>query len=368
MLAPSLEYSLFAAVLGGQLDVTEIDRKSLSHLGQIIHKSIADLAKSGENWDVKSVSMMATEGLGADKLRVNEYLGNVGKHEVPAVNKVYALLKERNALLNIANEIQTQLTTGNLDVSKLQTHITTAGPGKVDLTSVAEDLAVGEPEPPNGPPIKSLPRLSEFTNGIHGVYIVAALPNIGKSTLCAQIATDISRSIPAIYYDYENTRRVLLYRLVQNWGLDGARKIGANWYIRESLRTLNRDLAKIKPPAVIIVDSFQKIGGRSGDDRREGLEAWLRRFEELKLEGYTVLLISELNRASYTGVPKLDAFKESGEIEYTADTAVVLTERDQNNVMTWIVKNRHYPHKGPATLMERTRPFWYKELDVELGE
>jgi replicative DNA helicase len=70
--------------------------------------------------------------------------------------------------------------------------------------------------------------------------------------------------------------------------------------------------------------------------------------------GLTALTISSLNRAGYSKTPSLDAFKESGSIEFDADLAMILHRPERNNeapaassgdIELWIVKNRF----GPVT-------------------
>lgn len=364
-LAPALEYSIFNALLNKEISVADVDRKTLSQVGQNIHKAISKLEEDKIEWDLQGVVLLATEGFGLDKARLQEYLANVEKHKTPAAVSIHSLLRDRTTLLSIANEITQQVTSGEIDLAKIQALTIARQNVQIDLSTVTEDLKNGAPEGPTGPPLRSLPKLSSCTNGVYGIWLVAGVPAVGKSTLAVQVSVDVSRSMPVLYYDFENTRSVILHHLVENFGLAGARRIGARLYIRDSLRTLAKDLQRVPPPACIVVDSIQKVPTGS-DDRLAGLNSWIRRFEEIKKQGYHVMLVSEINRASYTGVPRLDAFKDSGELEYVCDSGMVLTERDNGLVGVWIVKNRHYPVKGMVTLLERDpqRSFWFKEVDL----
>ena len=367
-LASAVEFSVVAAILDKQLDVGEVDRKSLSQIGQTIHKAVSKLSQETKNWDIKSIILVVTDVFGIDRHRLEEYFVGVEKHHSTSMGDAYKILQDRTSLIKVTNEVQSQLTTGDINLDKLREIIDlrSSKTSNVDLTSVSEDLVNGSPEAPSGPKLLSLPRLSECTNGVFGIWVVGGVPAIGKSTLVdQQIAVDVSREMPVIIYDHENTRRVILHRWVQSFGLDKTRIIGKNIYIRESLRSLSRDLARIKAPAVLIVDSIQKISTRN-DDRREGLDSWIRRFEELKQSGYHVILVSEINRASYTGVPRLDMFKETGALEYAADAGICLTEKDGGLIGAWVVKNRHYPDKGQISLLERSKPFWFSEIKTEV--
>jgi hypothetical protein len=368
-LAPVLEYGLINSLFKKEITYQDIERKTLSNVGQTVHKAVQKFVDEGVEWNEAAILTLATEGFGADHGRMQEYLANVARHTIPAASSIYQVLKDRNALINIINEINKQLTTGDLDLSRLQQYTTSRGP-QLDLTTASDDLENGEPVPPEGPKIVSLPRLSQATNGAYGIYLIAGMPNVGKSTVGAQVTTDIAAKgkLPCLVYDYENGRNAYLYRLVRNFGMEQARRIGKRIFIRESLKTLNRDLNTIKPPAVLVIDSIQKIATKS-DDRREGLDGWVHRFEEIKKEGYHVVLISEINRASYSGDPKLDCFKETGALEYAADSAVVLQEASEGLLKLWLVKNRHYPLKGQIGMIERSkqREFWFQEVEMGLG-
>jgi hypothetical protein len=75
-----------------------------------------------------------------------------------------------------------------------------------------------------------------------------------------------------------------------------------------------------------VVDSLQKLP-MDLEDRRAGVDAWIRLLERLRHEhDAAVLLISEIKRdqkGQYTAHEA--AFKESGGIEYAADLAMTLT-------------------------------------------
>jgi hypothetical protein len=325
-------------------------------------------SEGSKDWDERSLFLTATEVYGLDKGRLDEYLANSRKHDTKSIKDIHKLLADRNTLIKMSNEIQKQLVSGDFDLAGLQTISSSRTTGPSDLIPASELLAQGTPEPPGGPKLTFLPKFSEAFNGLHGMLIAAGLPAIGKSTLGFQIASWLAFKgiMKSLYYDFENTQRILLYRLVENFGLERAKVAGQHLFIRESLRSLNRDLAGIPPPALIVIDSIQHVG-TGNSDRREGLGAWIRRFEELKQGGYTVILVSEINRASYTGIPRLDAFKETGDLEYAADGAIVLTEGEGGFIKNWVVKNRHYPTKGQIAMLDRTKPFWFEEVEDTFG-
>lgn len=364
ILAPVLEYSIANALLSQEISIADIDPKTLSQIGNAIHTAIAKLEAQSERWDVAGVLLFLTQVLGLDSGRVKEYFANTAKHATANAKDIHVMLQQRNSLLSISNEIQKQLAEGNLDVSRISALAGGAGHHR-NLTPVEELLKDGAPPDPAGPVIKSLPGLSAVTHGLFGMWVIGGVPAVGKSTLALQIAIDVSgfSGVPCLYYDAENGEGVSLNRVVKSVGLDKARKLGSKLFLRESLSTLTRDIRVIKPPALIVVDSIQKIA-TFGDDRREGLNAWIRRLEALKKnEGYSVLLLSEIARAHYTGNLGLDMAKETGALEYAADAMFGLEERAPF-VSVVCLKNRHYEQRGQVALLERKRPFWFSEAQT----
>lgn len=364
-LASAVEFTLMGALLDKHLSIEDLDPKTLSHTGQKLWKAAQNLTTANGDYDAKGVLLAASEVHGLDKGRLQEYMAAVTKHGTKNAAGIYDLLKRRNTLVQLSNEIQTQLGSGNLDLDKIAGAVAATSRHKQELTSVSEDLDAGTPEPPSGPALSTLPKLSGSVNGLHGLWLVAGVPGIGKSTLARQFVWDAAREIPGIIYDFENTRRDILYQLVQNFGMDAAKKMGKKVYIREGLRSLSKDLQRVPPPAIILVDSIQRVPV-SSDDYLQGLNRWINRFEEIKQQGYTVILVSEVNRQSYSGEPRLDCFKDSGRLEYASTYALFLQEADAGMIRPYIVKNRHYKYKGPLGLLERNRSFWFRELELGL--
>lgn len=364
-LAPGVELTLVGALLKKKITVDDLEPRTLSHTGRKIWQAAKSLQDQGGTYDDTGVKLAAVEVFGLAKDRLLDYLAAVAKAETTNAADIYGLLRKRNALIQVANEVQGQLASGNLDLDKIGGYVSAVVGAKTDLVSVEEDLAEGEPSPPSGPLLQTLPTLSGAVNGLHGLWVVAGITGVGKSTLARQIAIDSSREIPVLIYSFEDTKREILYQLCSNFGLEAARRIGKRLYIRESLRTLRKDLARVPPPAVVLVDSIQRVPVKS-DDYLQGLNTWLNKFEEIKQSGYAVILCSEINRQSYTGDPRLDAFKESGRIEYAATFALVLQEADAGMVRLHIVKNRYFPNRGLLGLIDRCRPHWFREVDSGL--
>jgi hypothetical protein len=276
------------------------------------------------------------------------------------VVEVLQAARDKATLVDIINEASAQLQRGALDLTLLSGVL--QKDGGAALESVSEHIKTGFPEKPQGTQIDSLPRLSASCGGLLGFWAVAGEPGVGKSTLAWQLALDYGREHPVLYYDFESGFGWLMERTKQIFegNIERTRTSTNNIYYRDSIRSLDRDLASIGPPALVVVDSIQKLP-TFGADRRFGLDRWVHRLEGLKRRGYSILGISEVPRSAYEGDPNIGVFKETGEIEYSADTALHLIPGAGESVDVHVVKNRHYPTKGYVCSLRRIRGWWMKE-------
>jgi replicative DNA helicase len=121
---------------------------------------------------------------------------------------------------------------------------------------------------------------------------------------------------------------------------------------------------------LVVIDSLHKLPFKDFAERRTGINAWLRELESIRDElqvGF--LIISELTRQEsgrYDGVPHMGLFKDSSDIEYTADNAMVfLPEWEPIDVRAgterinalWLVASR----ENSPGLIARYRldfPYW----------
>jgi len=212
------------------------------------------------------------------------------------------------------------------------------------------------------------PRLDRALGGGFGIpslNILGAAPKSGKSTWAQIIAERHVEGGGFVYYlDLENGRRRFVRRLLCRRSRLGAAQVAvalrahrrgvfesrdhvASWdaakcWVQKTLATgllveftPPRDFAARiaavrqragERPLLVVVDSLQKLPMRL-EDRRAGVDAWMRLLERLRHDHEAaVLLISEIKRdpkGQYTAHEA--AFKESGGIEYSADLALTLT-------------------------------------------
>ncbi len=198
----------------------------------------------------------------------------------------------------------------------------------------------------------------ERLSGVHGLNILGGAPKTGKSCFSLQIATTMAAgNVPVLYYDFENGRQRLYQRTVTRLNYEYTRLNGDSGALSQRDEEVNRQFRrllnffrvindrKITPElmrrhidfichemhtemAVVIVDSLHKLPFKDLSAMRSGINSWLREFEAIRDEYATsFLVISELVRGekgAYDDTPHMGLFKGSGDIEYSADNAMVL--------------------------------------------
>ncbi|MEN8199122.1 MAG: DnaB-like helicase C-terminal domain-containing protein [Thermodesulfobacteriota bacterium] len=247
------------------------------------------------------------------------------------------------------------------------------------------------------------PLFDKALDGIHGINVVGGAPKSGKSTFMIQVATDMaSRRIPILYYDFENGRQKIYQRTLSRLsrlpiedirkkrfgGDEEDRYQGACHRLQEMLthfRVINdrqvspevmrRHIDFIRHETgcdftVVVIDSLHKLPFKDFSERRTGIDAWLRQMESIRDElNVSFLVISELSRGdgkSYRETPHLGVFKGSGDIEYSADNAMVLypdwdplspVEEQERKNKLWLVASREH---SPGLVAEYgvDYPYW----------
>jgi hypothetical protein len=247
------------------------------------------------------------------------------------------------------------------------------------------------------------PRLDRALGGLHGINIMGGLPKAGKSCFFIQIASELAgRRVPVIYYDFENGRRKIYLRIlarlsrlttdqIVNRSFPDTKqrkfaeaqadfqamlprlRVVSDRRLTPTLMRSHIDFLRHETKTdsiLIVIDSLHKLPFKDLSERRTGIDAWLRQFEAIRDElGVSFLIISELTRSpdgSYDSKPQLGAFKGSGDIEYSADNAMVLLPQwdpfDENPIAErhndlWLVASReHSP--GRIASYRLDYPYW----------
>ncbi|MGN0586307.1 MAG: DnaB-like helicase C-terminal domain-containing protein, partial [Oscillospiraceae bacterium] len=232
-----------------------------------------------------------------------------------------------------------------------------------------------------------------------GLTIIGAPPATGKSTLAYQIARNVSASgIPVIIFSLEMTKNQILAKMIsrQTYLCDPQNAVSVNqmlnsnlnrhltdeqWeniqqasdivgketdniYIRDKMVTVDEIVDEVsafiaqknvKP--LIIVDYLQIISGGTKtmlSDKQAVDHNIKALIETASAHGISMLLISSKNRSSYSNKSKktqksMASFKESGSIEYYADTLIDMeraddddgTQKTEYDVVLTILKQRY---------------------------
>lgn len=250
--------------------------------------------------------------------------------------------------------------------------------------------------------VSGFPLLDEALGGMHGINVIGGGPKVGKSTFTIQIAAQMAgQKIPVLYYDFENGRQKMyqrtlsrLARVEAKYLHEGDSRSDREQKLKQAKEQLEKMLfywrvindRKITPElmrkhiefirhetrsdyTVVVIDSLHKLPFNEFTEQRTGIDAWLRQMETIRDElQVSFLVISELSRGagdSYDHTPHLGVFKGSGDIEYSADNAMVLfptaMSSDQKNHektnCLWLVASReHSP--GRVADYHLDYPFW----------
>ncbi len=255
------------------------------------------------------------------------------------------------------------------------------------------------------------PLMDEALGGIHGINVIGGAPKVGKSTFMIQIGSEMAlRQIPVLYYDFENGRQKIYQRTLSRLArlsTDQLREPGLAEDQKKNYEVARRKLQqmfffwrvindrKVTPElmrkhidfirhetrseyTVVVVDSLHKLPFNQFTERRTGIDAWLRQMESIRDQlQVSFLVISELSRGgagSYLEEPHLGVFKGSGDIEYSADNAMVLhpsaPERDRadrsagkGNTLCLVASREHSP--GRIANYSQDFPYWgFKEQQI----
>ena len=253
-------------------------------------------------------------------------------------------------------------------------------------------------------------KFDEALGGIHGINIVGGTPKAGKSCFFIQIATEMARrKIPVIYYDFENGRQKIYQRTLCRLGRLSVEQLKEGnldqsqskrlQKAREELRTLlpwfkvvtDRQISpeimrrhidffrhETKNSYILVViDSLHKLPFSDLSERRTGIDAWLRQLESIRDElNVSFLVISELSRGKddqYDAQPHMGSFKGTGDIEYSADNAMVLLpdwnsfdsdSMEQRTNSLWLVASRE---KSPGKIADYRLDYPYWGFEEKIG-
>ncbi len=230
-----------------------------------------------------------------------------------------------------------------------------------------------------------------------GIYVLGAISSLGKTTFTLQIADQIaSKGRDVIFFSLEQSREELMcksisriaYNIDKNSTLNTFDMLSNNLDLNqnkqfdkalEEYRHTSKHLAIIRKARsiedirkkvvekvglrgskpVVVVDFLQRLEfPKANMSYREAIDLNLSKLKELSDDyNLSILVISSFNRDNYNNEVRLQSFKESGGIEYTADVVIGLQltkihEHDNfkyNDIEKWKTEN---PRKIQAVVLK----------------
>lgn len=212
-------------------------------------------------------------------------------------------------------------------------------------------------------------KLDNLLNGgiPKGLITLGAIPSLGKTTFMLQVADNmaslentkvlffslemsrfdlISKSLSRLTFQEENLQQLTCDELMSNDEtidynaiLQQYEPIANNLYSIDYIYDIRDIVAFItqfrecnpNDNIIVVIDYLQYIlCGNNGNDK-QAIDLITKRLKELsKSLGLTIVAISSLNRANYSGNITMESFKESGSIEYTSDMLMGLEYTNPN--------------------------------------
>ena len=364
-LPDNLELAALGALIRGVLQEDSLDEKYLSRIGLHILKAYRDL----ENPSFQDILVYIVDVQNQDANTYKQALLRADSlSQTSNPTQLIEKWVDRQVLLQIQNECTKQLA-GDANVQQVRSILDQRRPRVSNATPLSLEVGDTVPAPPVGLPIYGFPNLTEWTGGLQFMWAIGGEPGIGKSTLAFQFACSwLRQGRKVFHYDRENSSAEFIRRGYDVFGgLEPLRSAFELLYYRDDFSTLQYDLDDQEQPVLLIIDSIQKVPTKS-NQRRESLDTWIHRFEEIKKSGHTVILLSELNKQSYDN-PNLAAYKETGEVEYAADIGIQLREcRETDDLVECrLVKDRPRPYKGNICYLRRKNFGCFEEVSTEVN-
>lgn len=190
----------------------------------------------------------------------------------------------------------------------------------------------------------------------HDLVVLAARTGIGKSGFCLNLLEDISDRYNCIYFNMEIAEKQLYQRLVSiNSGismkyLENPVTDFQRSKIKESCQTIANKKIKVFNQAqtiahlrriiineskqshtVVFIDHVGLIIPQKNTSIYENITAITKELRQISLNyNCTIVLVSQLNRnADSSSIPKLSDLRDSGELEQSATTVILMHDSNQ---------------------------------------
>jgi hypothetical protein len=376
-----LEKALLRSIAEGVCDTDIVTSEELSKgPARQTYESMVHLLRKKVELPLKpgSILLTAQSLFGVDEDDFKTYLRSFKDIDVgKEIYEIARTAREKALLVRLINEAGTQLAQGHLNPTEL-VRLMESNNAPKPIQALSMSVQDKFPEPTTGISLRSLPNLSEAARGLIGVWIIGGEPGLGKSTLAFQIGLDAASTIPVLYYDLDGTGHEWLLdrcRRIAGGSVKAFRKLTQNFYLRETVGTLDDDLRSIRNDGhageiLVCLDSLQTLP-TSIKYKKESLDSWINKFKQLTKKKIVFVCVSEQNRAGY-GEARMSSFKGTGDIEYAGSLCVQLLQPDSANdeddpVQAHVVKNRHGIKKGHFIdlVRDKDKEFWFNEEEAE---
>lgn len=296
---------------------------------------------------VKAIQRLADFAKRRELACLQEDLAHVLFDEDRSASEALALLEERVKQLNASPSASVKVNCG----SSLGREVLEWAEKRLEIRRATGKPVMGIST--------GLTKLDQMLNGwFPGLHVVAAGPGVGKTTLCLQFAWQAAaEGFPVMYVSYENAARNLLLKLLcaraglspgdveRGFGdTDRLRKVWqeneailGNIHIIEGdgrlrLSSVEAALREVggSRPGLVVFDYLQRAAHSLGYEQlRQNVSLLTGELRDLSMRlDCPLIAISSQNRAAGDygkgGSGALDSLKESGDLEYGADTVSLL--------------------------------------------
>lgn len=229
----------------------------------------------------------------------------------------------------------------------------------------------------------------------HDFVIIAARTGIGKSGFCLNLLEDISDRYNCIYFNMEIAEKQLYQRLVSINSkipmaeMDNIKTKYQEDFILKSCQKISEKKIKVFNQAqsvanirriiinesklehtIVFIDHVGLIVSQKNSSIYENITAITKELRQISLNyNCTIILVSQLNRsADDDSVPKLSELKDSGELEQSATTVIMLHDENYgNNISKSEIELSFFVAKNRNGSLGKTK-YLYNKLNQRFDE